>query len=355
MSQLKLEGHKLHYHPVRVGEFASKSDCFPIYAEISPVGRCNHRCVFCAYDHIGYPDRQLETERAKTLLKEMADAGLKSILFAGEGEPLLHKDIAELVAHAKKCGLDVGMFTNGSLLNRDLAESLLPNLTFLRFSFNGGTAEKYAEIHKVKPEIFDRVLTNMKTCADIKKSGGLSCDLGVQFVCLPENKDTALSACEAVKECGVDYFSVKPFVHQSDMQGYKQDSGFNKDDIADIFAKVEALGSDEFYSIARKDAFFHVPERHYSHCFGTSFITVIDSGGNVCACLPYMHMEEFQFGNIYESTFEQIWLGERRAKILKHLQCTLDTASCPLMCRPDKINDYLNDILRPDVKHINFI
>ena len=55
-----LDSHKLHYHFERVAEYAKNGDCYPIYMEVSPVGLCNHRCVFCAYDYINYPNRKLD-------------------------------------------------------------------------------------------------------------------------------------------------------------------------------------------------------------------------------------------------------------------------------------------------------
>jgi len=138
------DGHKLMYHLDRVSEFLEKGDCFPLYMEVSPVGSCNHRCVFCAYDFIGYPNRKLETDRFLSFIDEIAKCGLRSILYAGEGEPLLHPDIDKFIRRSKRKGIDVGMYTNGHLLKEDLAGKILPLMTFMRISFNGGTAENYA-------------------------------------------------------------------------------------------------------------------------------------------------------------------------------------------------------------------
>src|ERR1043165_1132249 len=92
-----LEEQKLSYHPERVAEFVYKNDCYPIYMEISPVGLCSHRCVFCSYDYINYPNRKLETGRMLKFIDEISDCGIKSLLYAGEGEPFLHPDIDKFI------------------------------------------------------------------------------------------------------------------------------------------------------------------------------------------------------------------------------------------------------------------
>ena len=48
----------------------------------------------------------------------MGNGGVKSIMFAGEGEPLLHPDIADMVNYAKQCSIDSSFTTNGVRLSR---------------------------------------------------------------------------------------------------------------------------------------------------------------------------------------------------------------------------------------------
>ena len=102
MEKFILDSHKLHYHLDRVAEFQKNGDCYPIYMEVSPVGLCNHRCIFCAYDYIDYPNRHLDKDRFLSFLDEVASLGLKSILYAGEGEPLIHKNITDFVISASE-------------------------------------------------------------------------------------------------------------------------------------------------------------------------------------------------------------------------------------------------------------
>jgi GTP 3',8-cyclase len=354
MKRFQFEGHKLGYHLDRVNEFLARGDCYPIYMEISPVGNCNHRCIFCAYDYIGYPKRKLKTDRTLALLDELAGCGLKSLLFAGEGEPLVHPDITAFVLRARENGIDTAMFTNGQLLKRKLSEKLLPALTFLRFSFNGGTRDNYGAIHGVRPEVFDRVVCNIRESVEIRNRSGLRADIGAQFVLLPENIDFLLYAVETLKQCGVDYVAIKPFM-QRESQAYRLPQQFSMESVTALFQDAEKFSDDSFRVLIRKQSFQEYGLRNYERCYGTPFISVLNSAGMISACLPYWERDTFSFGSIYENSFQEIWNSEKRTAIKRHLEHNLKACECPPNCRANAINEFLWDLRHPNVKHINFI
>lgn len=354
MKSYNFDGHKLMYHLDRVQEFNSSGDCFPLYMEISPVGSCNHRCVFCAYDYIGYPNRRLDTDRTLRLLDELAECGLKSILFAGEGEPLIHPDLETMIARARANGIDVGLFSNGYLFKQERAEAILPHLTFVRFSFNGGSAENYAAVHSVGCDVFDTVVANIRKAAEIKRQAGLGVDIGAQFVLIPENFDFLESAATTLRDSGIDYLTIKPFM-QREEQGYRIKTPYSIEELETLFRCVESISTSNYSVIARRETFQEYGTRSYNHCCGTSFITVLNSAGVMSTCLPYWDRDEFSFGSIYDLSFRELWGSDRRREIVSFLKTGLEAHACPPNCRPHAINGFLWELQNPSVKHINFI
>lgn len=351
--KLNLDSHKLHYHPQRIANFLDNGDCYPLYMEVSPVGSCNHRCTFCAYDYIGYPKRKLDEKIFLRFIDDVSKNGLKSILYAGEGEPLMHPEIGKFITYTKEKGIDVGLFTNGELLEKKLNDEIFKSLTFIRFSVNAGDKETYKDIHK--KDVFDKIINNIKYSVKLKKDYNLDTTLGIQFVLLPENIASVENIVKIASEIGINYISIKPFVQQSSKQFYQMEKQFKLEELEELFQKLESYSHNTFDVVARVNAFEKYGQRDYNNCFGCNFITVLNSAGDLASCLPYWDNKEFIYGNINEQSFSQIWNGLKRKKIKQHLESTLDTHSCPPNCRPNVINSYLNEMKNPKIFHLNFI
>jgi len=354
MSNYNFDGHKLFYQYETTYNLLAGKPVYPVYVEYSPVGSCNHRCLFCAYDYIGYKSRRLETDATLRSIREFAELGTKAMLFAGEGEPLLHKDIGKMVETASGCGIDTGIYTNGSLLKGQTAETLLKNLTFIRISLNAGTRENYEQVHG--KDDFETVTENIRNAAEIKRKNGYKVDIGLQIVVIPENLHTILDLAKLGGELGADYLAIKPFVQHGSQQGYHFPENFSLEKLEDMLNSAESFSTDNYKVIARKEAFRKYHDRNYDRCLSLPVFSVILSDGNVYSCGPFLGDYRFRYGNIYENSVREIMDGERRKEILKHAACTLDCKTeCMPNCRLDAINRSLWELKHPTVKHVNFI
>ena len=88
----------------------------PVLAHIIPIRRCNLACAYCnEYDDYSKPV-PLDTMRRR--LDRLAELGTTIITLSG-GEPLLHPELDEIIAHIRSHGIMAGMITNGYLLTAD--------------------------------------------------------------------------------------------------------------------------------------------------------------------------------------------------------------------------------------------
>lgn len=86
--------------------------------------RCNLACLHCySASQSNRFDVELDTSQAKRFLSQLADVNCPVVLFSG-GEPLLRRDIFELLKEAKQLGLRTVLSTNGTLIDSASADRL---------------------------------------------------------------------------------------------------------------------------------------------------------------------------------------------------------------------------------------
>lgn len=349
----RIDNHKLIYHPQRIAAWLNGDNIYPIYIEIGPAGQCNCRCVFCSVDYIGYQNRFLKTDLLKNLLTELGGLGVKSIMYAGEGEPFLHRDMAEIIVHSKAAGLDAALTTNGILMTPGIPEKILNSTEWIKVSCNAGTPETYADIHRTKPAHFKQVIENLTHAVQVKKENGYSCTLGIQMLLLPENAESVEQLAETARDIGLDYLVIKPYTRHSKN---RHEFSIYYEEFADLEKKLQHFSADTFNVIFRARAMqnWDDKERHYRKCLALPFWCHIDAGGNVWGCGAHLEDERFLYGNINQQSFQDIWTGGKRRKAMELFEQDFDISNCRLNCRMDRINQYLWEIKNP-IAHVNFI
>lgn len=349
--ELKIEGHKLNYHPDKIASWMKGENIYPIYIEIGLTSLCNHRCIFCALDFTGYKPKSLDTQTLINALTEMKKNEVKSVMFGGEGEPTLHKDFSLLIEHAKKSGLDTATTTNGILFTKKVAEKCLPHLSWIKFSIDAGTKETYAKIHNTNLKDFEKLMINIKDAVEIKNKNNYPVKIGTQILLIEENAEETIILAKKVKELGVDYLIVKPYSqHPNSLCKFKIDY----DKFKNLQKSLKDLNSEKFKIIFRFETMNKLKtETPYKKCHGLHFFALIDAPGNIIPCNLFYGKEKYYYGNLYKNTFSEIWNSEKRKKILEKLYKE-GTINCRENCRLDTINRYLHS-LKNQPEHVNFI
>lgn len=161
---------------------------FPIHLDIESTSLCNLRCVFCdklpllTKNKMGSMDLGLY----KSILDEAKEHDLCSVKLSYRGEPLVHSEIAEMVAYAKQSGVvDIYFNTNGMLLGETIVNRLIDaGLDRISVSIEG-TDEKAFEAARVGA-IYKVILQNVERLMAIKSMRGVDFPhVRVQTVRLP--------------------------------------------------------------------------------------------------------------------------------------------------------------------------
>jgi MoaA/NifB/PqqE/SkfB family radical SAM enzyme len=149
----------------------------PVLCNYYVTFRCNAKCGFC--DIWEKPSPYVTIEQVEENLKSLKKLGVRVIDFTG-GEPLLHRQIHEFLALAKRMGFITTLTTNAMLYPK-YAERLKGNVDMLHFSLDAADKETHDKMRGVP--CFDFVMDSIA----LAKSLGERPD--IIFTVFEENKN----------------------------------------------------------------------------------------------------------------------------------------------------------------------
>jgi AdoMet-dependent heme synthase len=116
----------------------------PLGVHLDLTWRCNERCVHCYLDH---DDKgELTFAEVDALFGQLADAGVFFLTLSG-GEPLLRRDLFQIVGRARELSFNVKLKTNAILIRQQEA-ALLRAL---------GVEHVQVSIYSHRPEVHDAI------------------------------------------------------------------------------------------------------------------------------------------------------------------------------------------------------
>ncbi len=334
---IDIDDHKLMYHPERVSEWKETGDCYPIYVEIGLTNTCNHRCNFCALDFMKDKGTYIDKNIMNNTLKNMGEHGVKSVMFAGEGESTLHKNIADFVKTAKSNNMDTAITTNGVPFTKNKMEQTLPYLSWIRFSVDEDNANIYSKVHGNKKQDFYKVINNISDVVSFRNKEKLKTNIGIQMVVIPDNINSVEQLAETCRNIGVDNLQLKPYSFHP-----QSNNNFNIsiNDYMKLESMTSRVNSNTFEILHRKNTLKNVlNDKDYNECYGLPFFALIDSKGSVLSCNLYH--DKFTYGNLYDNTFSDIWESQQRKDSIKSIK-QIGIKDCRKGCRLDNCNKYLH-------------
>lgn len=141
---------------LKYGDFSSRlhdkaiEQRIPLEGSIELTHRCNLSCVHCYVNKSANDEheisKELKTEQWYKIIDEITEAGCLWLLITG-GEPLLREDFLDIYLYAKKHGLLITVFTNGVLLNENIASFFAKHKPFsIGITLYGNSEQTYKAV-----------------------------------------------------------------------------------------------------------------------------------------------------------------------------------------------------------------
>ncbi|MBU0756892.1 MAG: radical SAM protein [Nanoarchaeota archaeon] len=352
----RLSFDKIIYNIERLDDYLRGKKIYPIHIDAGLVLGCNHDCLWCYAANKIYNNKFdfVDSEKFIATLRKMHALGAKSITLVGSGEPTLHPDFAKIVVELKHIGYEIGLFTNGSVLDKKMIDIIVDNLTFVRISFNGGNKETYEKVHK--REHFDKVIDNIKTLLQKRKEKKQDFPtIGVQHGTNHLTIGSLIDAVKLFKQIGVDYLEVKPILFISQKpDGSRND--LNWSSAKSILEEAESFSDENFAVYPKYEQFMKVlgqeeyKKRNYDYCHGCFFSTSLEIDGSLYVCVN--HKDDFLIGNVFDDDFEEMWWSKKHLDLIKSIAVN----RCPKACRMDPLSRFIQEIKEPNKQiHPNFL
>ena len=132
---------------------------------------CNAKCDMCyARDLLDKKRANMTVEQIKSIWDQAHELGAVHVNITG-GEPLLRKDICEIVKALKPKSTLVSIVTNASLIDEEKIKALKKaGLSYLQISLDSVDAKKHDDLRKI-PGLHEKTIRAVELC----KKYGISC------------------------------------------------------------------------------------------------------------------------------------------------------------------------------------
>lgn len=310
----------------------------PRLASIGLTGRCNARCKYCT-DWRTNPDPSLDQpySRIVKILEEIKDLGVEEVIFSG-GEPLLRKDIFDLIEYGKSIGLNIRIITNGTALT-EWTIHRLASLGIMKLGVSIDSLNE-ARFLQARGLNLQKVLTNLSTVAKIRDSFYSDLFVSLYVTIHRLNIQDLLCLC--------DYAEEKSFSIQFQPVHY-QATGIQKDifenlwpgvteieDLEKIIQEIIKRKEQGRYILSRIDFLMQIPTFfknktvYPQKCYVGYTDVVIDQNLNLRPCWSMEPIEDLKNCNL---TIKEIWISDKMKetrKIIKEKKCPGCLYSCHL-------------------------
>jgi pyruvate-formate lyase-activating enzyme len=196
------DGQKVLYHMAYWSQMEAGVIPPPVLVTVDPIGACNLRCEWCnGRAAMERAPGKLSDAQVDELPGALARWGVRAVCIAGGGEPTMHPRLGRLIEGLRRHDVQVGVVTNGTLLDR------VPELVLCRWvgvSVDAGTRETYRRLKGV--DRFEDVVENLRAL----RAKAPELELTYKYLLTPGNLGDLEAAARLAAELRVSAFHARP-------------------------------------------------------------------------------------------------------------------------------------------------
>ncbi|MTI49648.1 radical SAM/SPASM domain-containing protein [Sporosalibacterium faouarense] len=266
--------------------------------------KCNLKCSHCYSSSSieNKDDEDLTEEDAYRLIDELSDIGVFQLILLG-GEPLIRKDIFNIIDYAVKKNLDVGIATNGTIITKEIAKKLSKyNLNGIQVSIDSPQAHIHDEFRSVKGA-FHKSIEGIKTLSS-EGNRVIVCSVISKINCFEIENIVKIAIDNGAKE----FRTIRYIPSGRGLKEFKENA-INEHEANHVHGELLRLkekyeGIIEIASDHSTD--FLENEMTQEFCSAGTSTCAIKYNGNVTPC-SYINNEKYVCGNVKEESFFDIW------------------------------------------------
>jgi pyrroloquinoline quinone biosynthesis protein E len=265
--------------------------------------RCPLRCPYCSNPlELSRASAELDTATWKRVLGEAADLGVLQVHFSG-GEPLVRRDLVELVRHSAEVGLYGNLITSGIRLDADrLAELAEAGLEHVQLSVQDSDTASGDHIAGLAG-----AQAAKRRVADLVREAGLP--LTVNAVVHRQNLDRLCEIIELAVALSADRLEVAHVQYYGWALRNRAALLPSRDQLDAATAIVEAararLAGVMVIDYVLPDYYAHRPKACMGG-WGRRFLNVTPAG-KVLPCHAAETLTEMDFPTVAEASLSEIW------------------------------------------------
>lgn len=287
--------------------------------------QCNLSCAHCYINAAPNAQRrdELTLDEAKAFIDDLAEIKIPLLMFSG-GEPLVRKDIWNLLDYARLKGLKTALSSNGILITKNVAKKIKDlKVEYVGISLDG-SSEKMHDTIRNQPGSFRKSVQALKNCVEI----GLKC--GIRMTITKDNYHEVSSLLDLAIGLKVPRFCLYWLVPSGRGRQLYASKQLNYDEAAKVLellymkakefnpSRMEILTVDapqDGLYILNKLREEDSPEYENAlkllkytgdSCSAGERIANVDPAGNVYPC-QFAQLEELKIGNVKQRKFSEIW------------------------------------------------